>query len=491
MQQPVYLPSGKLLGVGGIDILISTVGDLLAKVKYRDEGDAFLVTDDGTFVFFPDPDDLLAIDATLADVARHVPESAGFDGLLTEMHGKRKGLGEVTWRGETRLVAFQEVSGKSPDYTWYLGLMVPRSLIDAPVQKAAAGGVTVILCTLFMIGVVIALSTRAAIKPLRRVVAAMEEIAAGDGNLSRRLKVTGDDEAGRLAAGFNAFAERIQELVAQTAVTSTGVKETAHRVSGLSREADEGAGAQQESIDRVAAATLQIVEAVRHASDIAERARASAQHADGRAVAGRDAMAAATEHISSMSQRIRQAASGIGQLKDDSNRIASVLDTIRSIANQTNLLALNAAVEAARAGKHGQGFAVVAEEVRNLAGRTQRATDDIQQIISEFLAHTNSAAKEMDLGNREADETEAQTRRATDVLQEIAAVITEIQAQAEQIVTAAGEQYQSAAAVSGDITDLRRLADRTATGARAVRQDSEQLAAASNQLAVMVGRFQI
>jgi methyl-accepting chemotaxis protein len=202
-------------------------------------------------------------------------------------------------------------------------------------------------------------------------------------------------------------------------------------------------------------------------------------------------MAAATEHISSMSQRIRQAASGIGQLKDDSNRIASVLDTIRSIANQTNLLALNAAVEAARAGKHGQGFAVVAEEVRNLAGRTQRATDDIQQIISEFLAHTNSAAKEMDLGNREADETEAQTRRATDVLQEIAAVITEIQAQAEQIVTAAGEQYQSAAAVSGDITDLRRLADRTATGARAVRQDSEQLAAASNQLAVMVGRFQI
>ncbi|CAM5539661.1 Methyl-accepting chemotaxis protein OS=Stutzerimonas stutzeri OX=316 GN=CXK95_04840 PE=3 SV=1 [Stutzerimonas stutzeri] len=329
-------------------------------------------------------------------------------------------------------------------------------------------------------------STRASLRGLGRV---MECVAEGD--MTARYAVQSRDELGELGQLFNDGVARIRELIERVGLTVGEVERQAGRVENVSGESNQTVSEQRSQIEQVATAMNQMSATAQAVATSAEAAVGSAQDVNAETVSGRGLVSAQVSGIQRLAEEIAQSVQVINRLADDSAAISQVLDVIKGIAEQTNLLALNAAIEAARAGEQGRGFAVVADEVRNLARRTQQSTEEIEQMIARLQGGVGAAVKTMHASHALAEGTVSQSAQVEQALEHILGAVGSIVDQSQQIAAAAEQQTAVAHDIDRNIVAINEAGKRTAEGAGHTEQASRELTQLVGQLQQLIGAFRV
>ena len=353
------------------------------------------------------------------------------------------------------------------------------SILGATVLFAAA-------CLLLAVSV-----GRGVTRPLKELVATLEEMAAGEGDLTRRMRVSREDETGRLAQAFNRFLDNLHSLISQVADGTQRVRDasgrlhdTADHISDRTGEMASQAVSVATAVEEMAATSQSIAQSCAMAYDNANRACTTAQN-------GSEVVSQAVGSIRAIADRVQESARTVASLGERSDQIGQIIGTIEDIADQTNLLALNAAIEAARAGEMGRGFAVVADEVRALAERTTRATREIGEMIKVIQQQTGMAVQAMEAGVQEVERGTAEAARSGDALQEILAQISDVSGQLNQIATAAEEQTATTNDISGNMQRIVGAVDETVSSAHTTSGEATELATMAGDLTRLVGRFRL
>ena len=316
---------------------------------------------------------------------------------------------------------------------------------------------------------------------------AATQLAAGD--LRARANYTGHDELRHVADSFNAVAESFKVTVSTVSEAVARVTVAANQSSSVSGQTLQGIESQQQETEQVATAMNEMNATVHDVAQNASSAADAARAADEAANEGRNVVQTTVQAIDRLASEVEQANGVIGKLKQESEQIGSVLDVIRNIAEQTNLLALNAAIEAARAGEQGRGFAVVADEVRTLASRTQQSTQEIDEMISRLQSGANDAVKAMDVGRTQAKAGVEQAAVAGQSLDAITAAVDRITEMNMQIASAVEEQSAVAEEINRNLHNISEVSTRNFHGAEENAQAANELAALSNDLQGRIARF--
>jgi len=318
------------------------------------------------------------------------------------------------------------------------------------------------------------LVVRAITTPLGRLHQLMSHVESS-GELGRRAKLSQGDEIGLMSNAFDAMLDRLQGFVLEVNQVITLLVQSADQLGAVTEQANHDVMVEQSETDQVAAAMNQMSATVQEVARSAAEAASAAQTADGEAVSGKQVVAATVEAIDALASEVNNAANVIQKLEQDSDNIGRVLDVIRGVAEQTNLLALNAAIEAARAGEQGRGFAVVADEVRTLAQRTQQSTEEIQQMIETLQLGARDAVEVMERGRERARTSVEHAARAGASLSAITEAEARINDMNTQIASAAEEQSAVAEEINRNVVAITHVAHSTSEGAGRTAAAAEEL----------------
>ncbi|HZX16295.1 MAG TPA: methyl-accepting chemotaxis protein [Pseudomonas sp.] len=329
-------------------------------------------------------------------------------------------------------------------------------------------------------------SIRTTLKKLGQV---MNQVAAGDMTVS--FKAQSQDELGELGQVFNETVSKIHQLIERVGQTVVEVERQADRVQQVSGESNQAVAGQRGQIDQIATAMNQMSATAQEVAHSAAAAVGSAQSVNDETVSGRALVESQVGSIQRLAGEIDQSVAVINKLASDSASISQVLDVIKGIAEQTNLLALNAAIEAARAGEQGRGFAVVADEVRNLAKRTQQSTEEIESMIAKLQSGVGAAVKAMSASHKMADTTVSESGKVQQALENILGAVGMIVDQNQQIATAAEEQTAVAHDIDQNIVEISQAGERTAEGASQTEQASRELSGLVARLKQLIGAFRV
>ena len=333
------------------------------------------------------------------------------------------------------------------------------------------------------------LLTRSITLPISQALEAAEEVA--EGNLTRPIKVDGNDEAGRLLAAMAKMQDKLRDTLQRIAGSATQLASAAEELNAVTDESARGLTQQNNEIEQAATAVNEMTSAVEEVARNAVSTSEASRNATTSAGDGRDLVQETVSAIERMSGDVQATATLIGDLANESRDIGKVLDVIRGLADQTNLLALNAAIEAARAGEAGRGFAVVADEVRALAHRTQQSTSEIERMIGSIQAGTEHAVDSMRNSTERAESTLNIAKGAGMSLDTINTAIVEINERNLVIASAAEEQAQVAREVDRNLVNIRDLSVQSATGASQTSAASNELSRLAVDLNGMVSRFRL
>jgi methyl-accepting chemotaxis protein len=323
------------------------------------------------------------------------------------------------------------------------------------------------------------------------IITSMTEIASGEGDLTRRLKADTNNEMGQMARAFNTFVDKIQSLVREVAGSIEQVSNAARDMTQVSNTTRSGFEQQLVEIEQVATAMNEMTATVHDVAQNAVQASDAASQADSASAEGNQVVREVVQSINDLASEINDTAAAIQALHNNSEQIGSVLDVIKGIAEQTNLLALNAAIEAARAGEQGRGFAVVADEVRTLASRTQESTQEIQDTIEKLQAGAKAAVQAMERGKQSASDSVDKAGHAGTSLDGITAEVSRIAQMNNQIAVAAEEQSAVAENINRSIASATELASDATGNAEHIATAAHDLEALAEQLERIAGGFRV
>ena len=321
--------------------------------------------------------------------------------------------------------------------------------------------------------------------------AIVQQIADGDGDLRVRLDVLSSDELGRLSKAFNSFLDKLQPLIKEVGRVTDEVKSSAQNLAGMAEANDRLISSEHAAVDQVSTAATEMSAAVHEVARNAQNAADAARAAEEQSRQSAQVVSATISAIRQLAHEVESASDTIQTLEQETANIGAVLAVIKGIAEQTNLLALNAAIEAARAGEQGRGFAVVADEVRALAARTQDSTKDIQEMIQRLQIGVQNAVKAMHSGGAQARDSVERAAGVDQALSDTGDSVQRINDMAAQIATACEEQGRVTEEIARNISDIRDLSDEAAQNSEQSTRASMHLSELSTSLSLLVGRFRV
>nr|WP_268799181.1 methyl-accepting chemotaxis protein [Pseudomonas sp. BSw22131] len=357
-------------------------------------------------------------------------------------------------------------------------------------SKNATQTLGIVTALALLLGVLAAwVITRQIIRPLRETLDVVERVSSGD--LTHNLIVTRRDELGQLQSSIQRMTVNLRQLISGISDGVTQIASAAEELSAVTEQTSAGVNSQKVETDQVATAMHEMAATVQEVARNAEEASEAAVAADQQAREGDRVVNEAIAQIERLASEMGLSTEAMGELKRESDKIGSVLDVIKSVAQQTNLLALNAAIEAARAGEAGRGFAVVADEVRSLAQRTQKSTEEIEALIAGLQNGTQQVSTIMDNSRELTVSSVALTRRAGNSLENITKTVSAIQAMNQQIAAAAEQQSATAEEINRSVLNVRDVSEQTSAASEETAASSVELARLGTHLQTLVGRFRV
>nr|WP_271411012.1 methyl-accepting chemotaxis protein [Pseudomonas sp. Q1-7] len=462
-------------GVAGGDLSLATLVKLINALDFDGMGYAFLVSADGKILVHPNKDLVMK---NLRDVFPQNTPAISAD------------FSEVKLDGTTRILTFTPIKGL-PSVNWYIGLSVDKDKAYGMLSDFRASAIIATLVAVVIIILLLGMLIRVLMQPLHTMGRAMQDIAQGEGDLTRRLAIHAQDEFGELAGAFNRFVERIHGSIREVSSATNHVNQVAKLVLNASNSSMSNSDEQANRTNSVAAAINELgaaaQEIARNAADASHQASSARTLAeDGRQVVERTIQA-----MNELSGKIRASCGNIETLNSKTVNIGQILEVIKGISEQTNLLALNAAIEAARAGEAGRGFAVVADEVRNLAHRTQESAQEIQQMIEELQVGAREAVSTMTESQRYSEQSVEIANQAGERLGSVTQRIGEIDGMNQSVATATEEQTAVVDSLNMDITEINTLNQEGVENLQATLRACADLDQQAARLQQLVGSFRI
>ena len=408
---------------------------------------------------------------------------------------KSKGAGMVDYRwpkpGASEPVAKTSYVKLFEPWGWVLGSGVyiddVQSEFQGQVIKASVIGLAIAL----IMALLVILIARSIVRPLQETVNAMANIASGESDLTRSLDTHGQDEVTQLAHHFNAFTAKLRRVIGDLQISASALGQSSSELGNDATQAQQRSQQQSQQMELVATAINEVTYGVQDVAKNAEHAAAEMRDAEAQAQQGQINIDGSLQQIDRLSGTIDQAVEVIRTLAAESTQIGSVLEVIRSIAEQTNLLALNAAIEAARAGEQGRGFAVVADEVRLLAQRTQKSTAEIQTMIERLQNHSEAAVKVIGDSSKASQLTIEQAGLAGASLNAIGQALRNLNGLNASIASATLQQAHVVEDINQNVTQAAGLSHSTALAAEQSSAASVKLGQLSEQLNQLLRQFRV
>ncbi|MDP2746668.1 MAG: methyl-accepting chemotaxis protein [Pseudomonas sp.] len=485
---------GKVIGVVGLDISLDSLQQLSLQANRE-------LYDGAGHVSIFSPAALLAGHSRAAGLLSNPVEKA-----YSEHAGELRpliasGQAAELQHGEMLRVLqpFKPIPEAKP---WSVLLEVPEQQLLAPALQLerqldqrrtgdSAVALTIGLLAMLLGLLLMWLTARGVTRPILGVAAMLKDIASGEGDLTRRLDYPGQDELGELAGWFNRFLDKLQPIIAEVKRSVQDARGTADQSAAIASQTSAGMQQQFREVDQVATAFQEMSATAHDVAHNAAQAADAARSADQASSEGLGVIGKTTATIELLANEMNVAMQEVEGLANSSEQIGSVLEVIRSIADQTNLLALNAAIEAARAGEAGRGFAVVADEVRNLAKRTQDSVEEIRQVIEGLQKGTREVVSTMHSSHRQAQGSVEQVEQAVAVLQRISQAVSVITDMNLQIASAAEQQSSVAEEINRNVASIRDVTETMAGQADESAQVSQNLNRLANQQQKLMDQFRV
>ncbi|MFY0729580.1 methyl-accepting chemotaxis protein [Pseudomonas sp. NFX15] len=466
---------GQMLGVAGADIDLSSVSAIINSLNFGGHGHAFIVGADGKILIHPDSKLVLKslAEAYPGDTPKVTP-----------------GMKDVEIDGKRQFISFTHVNGV-PSADWYVALVLDQDTAFSMLSEFRTSAIIAMVIAVVIIIALLGMLISLLMQPLLTMGRAMHDIAEGEGDLTKRLVIHGNDEFGALGLSFNRFVERIHTSIIEVSSATGQVNEVALRVVAASNSSMFNSDQQASRTSSVAAAINQLGAA---AQEIAQNAALASQHSSDARSLAEDGQQVVDKTIAAMQQlsaKISDSCANIETLNSNTVNIGQILEVITSISQQTNLLALNAAIEAARAGEAGRGFAVVADEVRNLAHRTQDSAQQVQTMIEELQVGARAAVGIMTDSQRQSESSVGIANQAGERLGSVTQRIGEIDGMNQSVATATEEQTAVVESINVDITEINTLNQEGVENLQSTLRACADLEQQAARLKQLVGSFRI
>jgi methyl-accepting chemotaxis protein len=465
---PIY-QSGRLVGSMYYDLNLSQLSDVVNSVSLFDAGYLFLVTQKGVTIAHPNSD----------FVGKSFTEYLPGVQLMS-------GTQHVEINDKSFIIDFTPIPDKED---WYVGAVVDESIAFGALDQLRNNSIIYTVLGVIIGLVLLTVLMNYLMRPLGTLNHAIQDIASGKGDLTRRLDTNLDQEFSELAAGFNQFTESLQLQIKQSKSISQDILAGIDEVGKSADRSSSEMQAQMKEVDQLATAMNEMAATASDVANNAQGAATAAKEADDASKEGSEVVTYTTTSIHELSQRIDQAVEEVRNLESATTNIETILKVINEIADQTNLLALNAAIEAARAGDSGRGFAVVADEVRTLAQRTQESTTEIRTMIEQLQSGASSVSAAMDESKTKADEAVEKSHTANEVLGRISQAIQHISDMNVQIASAAEEQSLVAEEINSNMLRIKDISENVSQSADDAKTATQSQVEKTHQQEKLLNQF--
>lgn len=468
-------PAGQFLGLAAVDLPLDRLQTIFSQYKPFGVGHLTLVSNGGLYVVNQDSQLLgKAIDASQypAELMQQIQAGKTLD-----------------FEKDDVLHVWRAIAVGNTGQFWGLEVAIPKEVIVADAEKARNHAIIVgIIAGLVLLAVLAAILT-VLTAPLGRLAAAMEVLARGEGDLTRRLAVTSGDEIGRTSEAFNHFMERLRDMFVQVRQESEAVGIAARELSTVADKVANASYQQAESSTATAASVEEVTVSIQHIAESAHHFETSAASTGQATEQGQQLVQNVAYEIDKVNQSVDALSDSMSKLNQQSAKVDSILSAIKDIADQTNLLALNAAIEAARAGEQGRGFAVVADEVRKLAARTGEATQEISHIVSDIQNEIASSDQNMQRTRQQITSCMSISHQASDAIGAVSGETRELVADVIVIADATREQAAASTDIAKNIEHISNMAQENNHSITQVAHSVTALENLAKRMADLVSKF--
>ncbi|GAB2597158.1 methyl-accepting chemotaxis protein [Nitrincola alkalisediminis] len=471
-----FYDKGQFKGAFGGDLSLRTVSDAVNTLNFNGTGYAYLVNEAGKIISHPDTD--LNGKNITEFIAGNLPQLST---ELTRVSLKDGSHAYITFTPLPNLYGAK----------WFIGVVLDENKVLQDVREFGWIAMISTLIAAVIASITLYLVVSGLLKPLQGLHKSLQEINSGDGDLTKRLSIVSKDEFGQVSADFNHFIDYLQALIQEVKHLSSDVRLNTDKTADSSVRSAKQLQKQLSELDQLAAAMHEMSATAHDVADNAQTAADRANQADIAAKDGEAVVMRTTQTIAQLTEQMSGVVNTINDLVGYSNNIESILTVITDIADQTNLLALNAAIEAARAGEQGRGFAVVADEVRTLALKTQESTKQIKAMIHQLQGGVKSAESVILKSRENANQTQEVANQARDSLQVIRKSIIEINNMNVQIATAAEQQSATTLEINRNTTNIRDISQAVAEAAQHQESLCNTMVDLTNQQANALDKFKV